>query len=82
MPRVKITQMPDESPLLSLCDAADKILLTLIVKDGNSGIYLYDSERRPRAILSVGQQPALVILDEDQQPLATFPTDADADDWE
>ena len=56
--RLEITQMLDESPMLSLRDAASKILLTLIAKEGNSGIYLYDSERRPRAILSAGQQPA------------------------
>ncbi len=82
VPRVKITQMPDESPLLSLCDASGKALLTLVSQSGTSGVCLYDSKHRPRAILSVGKQPALVVLDEDQQPIATFPPDAETDDWE
>ena len=48
----------------------------------DSGVCLYNSEHRPRAILSAGQQPALVVLDEDKQPIATFPPDANADGGE
>lgn len=73
VPRVKITQMPDESPMLSLCDTAGKMQLMLISKDGLSGYYLYDSEHRVRAILSTGNPPSLIFLDENKQPIATFP---------